>query len=153
MSDDRPSNSHPPPGIDERLAELMSNVNRWRQSGITEYWLRVSYLGAELNRFGDHELTFAKGKLWHYWHGDWREIVAGSDFWLFSVPGGFAWARDMLTKVLPERNEPSDVLRLSFDDQFGFLKILQFEAGHRDASNFTFEVKRFEAGPHPDFKA
>lgn len=139
--------------LDERLAELVENINRWRQAAIGEYWLRVSYLGGELNRFGDHELTFAKGKLWHRWRGEWREIEQGSDFWLFSVPGAFAWARDMLTKVLPQRHESSDALTMIFNDDTGHLELLQFEAGHRDASNFTFEIKRFEAGAHPDFTA
>jgi hypothetical protein len=45
-----------------------------------------------------------------------------------------------------------DVLRLGFDEAMGFLKFLQFEAGHRDASNFTFEVKRFGQGPIPTFR-
>lgn len=138
--------------VDDRMAELVRNINLWREWEATEYWVKVSYLGGELNRFGDHELTFVDDKLWHLWHGEWREIKRGSDFWLLSVVGAFAWARDMITKVLPQRNEPSDVLRIVYDDEYGYVKLLQFEAAHRDASNFTFEVKRFELGPHEAYK-
>ena len=137
--------------MDEQLAALIEGINRWRQKHVLGYWVRVGYLGAELNRFGDHELTFVDGQLWHLWHGKWRKIDEGKDFWLFSIPGGFAWARDMITKIVPETDLPSDALRLELDDDYGYVKMLQFEAGHRDASNFTFEVKTFFEGPHPEF--
>ncbi len=138
--------------MDERTQELIAAVERWRGQGLVEYWLRVSYLGGELNRFGDHELTFAEGVLWHRWHGDWREIRPGSDFWLFSVPGALAWARDLLIKVLPDSGAPAEALRVRFNPEYGYVEHLQFEAGHRDATNFTFEVKRFEPSRHPEFQ-
>ena len=133
-------------------AELMEHINRWRSKNVEDYWVKISYLGSELNRFGDHDLTFVEGKLWHFWRDDWREIKTGSDFWLFSVPGGFAWARDIITKVLPDRAEAADALRVEYDDEYGYVKLLQFEAGHRDPTNFTFEVKRFGEGPHDSFE-
>ena len=73
--------------MNEQLQQLVDGVRTWREHNISDYWLRVSYLGGELNRFGDHELTYTNGKLYHSWRGEWREIKKGSDFWLFSVPG------------------------------------------------------------------
>ncbi len=136
----------------DHLTNLVEGIQRWRWHGIEDYWVRVSYLGGELNRFGDHELAFVGGKLWHLWHGEWREIKAGSDFWLFSVPGAFAWARDMITKVVPTSGVSEDVLSLRLNEEYGYVELLQYEAGHRDAANFTFEVKRFAEGMHPDFR-
>jgi len=137
--------------MDELLSVLVEGINRWRQKGVSSYWVRVGYLGGELNRFGDHELTFVDGQLWHLWHGGWRKIDDGKDYWLFSIPGGFAWARDIVTKVLPSTDAPQDALTIETDKDYGYVRRLQFEAGHRDASNFTFEVKKFSEGPHPEF--
>jgi hypothetical protein len=137
--------------MDEQLSIVVNGITRWRGKNVSRYWARVGYLGAELNRFGDHELSFVDGQLWHLWHGQWRKIEDGKDYWLFSVSGGFAWARDMLTKVLPASGAPQDALTIEIDEEYGYVRKLQFEAGHRDAGNFTFEVKHFAEGLHPDF--
>jgi hypothetical protein len=136
----------------DHLEALAAGIQRWRARGIEDYWVRVSYLGGELNRFGDHELTSTGGNLWHLWRGEWREITMGSDFWLFSVPGAFAWARDMITKVIPATDTDQDMLTLRLNGDYGYVEYLQYEAGHRDAANFTFEVQRFEEGVHPEFE-
>lgn len=134
-----------------KVDELIANVDKWRTSGISDYWLRVGYIGSELNRFGDHVLSYSDGTLYHQWDSDWREIETGSDFWLFSVPGSFAWARDMLVKVVPtDQRVREDTVQLQFDDQYGYVKLLRVSVGERATSNFTFEVKGFGAGKHPD---
>jgi hypothetical protein len=135
----------------EQMNALVDAITLWRSKNVSRYWVRVGYLGAELNRFGDHELTFADGQLWHLWHGKWRKIDDGRDYWLFSVPGSFAWARDILTKILPATDAPQGALTIELDEDYGFVRRLQFEAGHRDAANFTFEVKHFSEGAHPEF--
>lgn len=137
--------------MQEQLNDLAVAINRWREKGIEAYWIQVDYIGAALNRMGNHTLTFANGKLWHQWHGNWREIETGSDFWLFSVPGGFAWARDMLLKVLPAAGSDDGAISLRFNAGYGYVEYLRVNAARRDAANFTFEVKHFGVGPHPDF--
>jgi hypothetical protein len=139
--------------MSELMQELVEGIRKWREQDVEDYWLRVSYLGGELNRFGDHEMTYKGGTLYHLWHGKWREIKQGSDFWLFSVPGGFAWARDLLTKVAPKTEVGEDALDIVIDDDYGFVKRLDFQVGHRDPENFTFEVTRFGTGVHPSFEA
>jgi hypothetical protein len=137
--------------MDQQLQSLAESVNRWRSQDIQDYWVHVDYIGAALNRMGNHTLTFTGGQLWHRWHDDWREIETGSDFWLFSVPGAFAWARDMLAKVLPAAEAGGDAVELRFNDEYGYVEYLRVKAARRDAANFTFEVKGFGVGPHPDF--
>ena len=138
--------------MNEQMQALIDGVNRWRSSGVQDYWLHVDYIGSALNRMGNHTLTFTQGKLWHSWHDEWREIETGSDFWLFSVPGGFAWARDMLTKVLSDEDIEAGALELRFNAEYGYVEFLRVKMSHRDAANFTFEVKDFGEGAHPDFK-
>src|SRR5438309_2197729 len=117
--------------MNEQLQALIDGIRTWREHNIQDYWLRVSYLGGELNRFGDHELTFTKGKLYHSWHGGWREIEKGSDFWLFSVPGTFAWARDLMMKVAPDTDAGDEAVDVIIDDEYGYVRRLQLEVGHR----------------------
>lgn len=139
--------------MDGRLAELAEAIERWRGSDVDDYWLRVSYIGAAVNRFGDHELTCVGGTLWHCWEGAWRQIAQGSDFWLFSVPGAFAWARDLITRVVPEHDLPAGALTIEYDGQMGFVRTMHLDAAQRDAHNFSFEVRQFGTGVHPDFDA
>jgi hypothetical protein len=138
--------------MDDLMQQLVEGIRTWRNHNISDYWVRVSYLGGELNRFGDHELTQVDGKLYHHWQDKWREIKQGSDFWLFTVPGSFAWARDMITKVAPGTDVGLDAVDLVMDEEYGYVQRLQFEAGQRDSENFTFEVKRFGAEAHPNFE-
>lgn len=137
--------------MDQHLQALADAVNRWRSKNIESYWWQIDYIGASLNRMGQQTLTFAQGKLWHQWHGEWREIKSGSDFWLYSVPGSFAWARDMLTKVLPDSDAGPEGIDLRFNSEHGYIEYMRVKAAKRDASNFTFEVKAFGVGPHPEF--
>ncbi len=133
-----------------KIDELTTNVEKWRISDISDYWLRVGYIGSELNRFGDHVLSMSGGTLYHQWDGNWRTIERGSDFWLFSVPGSFAWARDMLLKVVPtDRRVHEDTVQIQFDSTYGYVKLLRVSIGERAVSNFTFEVKGFGVGKHP----
>lgn len=134
-----------------KIDGLTENIGKWRASNVSDYWLRVGYIGSELNRFGDHVLSYSGRKLYHQWEHDWRVIEPGSDFWLFSVPGSFAWARDMLIKVVPaDQRVSEDSIQLQFDEQYGYVKLLRVSVGERAVSNFTFEVKRFSVGKHPD---
>jgi hypothetical protein len=135
------------------LQALVEGINRWRASNITDYWVHVSYMGGELHRFGDHVLTFTQGKLWHLRGGEWRVVEKGSDFWLFSVPGAFAWARDTLTKSLPEIGAGPEMCTIRCQAEFGYVELLQVEVGHRAEANFTFQVSHFGIGRHPDFDA
>jgi hypothetical protein len=100
---------------------------------------------------GNHDLTFSDGQLWHRWHDDWRKIETGSDFWLFSVPGSLAWARDIVDKVLPATDAPESALELEFDGTYGYVKRLKVQMSQRDPSNFTLEIKAFGEGPHAEF--
>jgi hypothetical protein len=136
--------------VSDELQGLVDHIGRWRSAGVDEYWVRVDYIGSALNRMGDHVLTQAKGAFWHQWHGDWRKIEPGSDYWLFSVPGAFAWTREMLSAVGSSEDSESPI-QLEFDDQYGFVKKLRVKMPERDAANFTFEVKDFGVGTHPDF--
>ncbi len=138
--------------MNDELGELVAAIERWRASGIDDYWVAVSYMGPAVNRFGDHELTCAGGKLWHRWNEGWRPVERGSDFWLFSVPGAFAWARDMLTKVLAAHGAGEDAVELRFDDEYGFVRFMRVRVAQRDAHNFTFEVRRFGVGAHPEYE-
>ena len=130
---------------------LVENIGKWRSSGIDSYWVQVDYIGSALNRMGNHLLTYTDGALWHQWHDEWRKIEKGSDFWLFSVPGAFAWVREMITTVGAAADDDPSPIQLQFDDERGFVKLLRVKMPSRDAANFTFEVKDFGAGAHPDF--
>ena len=135
----------------DHLQTLKDNVNRWRNSGIEEYWVQIDFIGAAMNRMGIHELTTSGGKLYHERHGDWREIETGSDFWLYSIPGTFAWTRDMLTKILPAAGVGDEGIELEFNEEYGYVQHLRVKAAKRDASNITFDVKKFGVGTHPEF--
>ncbi len=130
---------------------LIEGIERWRLHNVDDYWIRVDYMGAELNRLGDHVLTYVHGKLWHHWHGAWREVEKGSDFWLFSVPGGFAWARDVLTKIIPATEVGDEAIELRFNDEYGYVEYMRVKVAKRDAHNFTLEIKGFGVGPHAEF--
>ena len=134
--------------MDEQLKKLVKGVNIWRAKNVEEYWVDVGYMGSAVNRLGDHTLTYANGSLWHLWEGTWRELKQGSDFWLYSVPGAFAWARDMISKV----DHEGRTLELTINETYGYVEFLRMRAEKRDANNFTFEVRRFETGAHPDFE-
>jgi len=137
--------------MSDHLEELKQNIQKWRSQNIDEYWVHVGYIGAAVHRFGDHVLTIADGKLYHQWQDDWREIETGSDFWLFSVPGAFAWARDMITKVMPADEKVSeDTLQITYNETYGYIELLRVSVGERATTNFTFETKAFGVGRHPD---
>jgi len=110
--------------------------------------MNVGYMGAAINRLGDHDLTMVNGQLYHLWNDTWRKIETGSDYWLFSVPGAFAWARDMI-KLLGD-DDPR--LEMACNEAYGYVEFLRVKEGHRDQHNFTFEVRRFGRGAHPSFK-
>jgi hypothetical protein len=137
--------------MNERLEELKTAIQCWRNHNIEDYWLSVGYLGAAVNRFGDHDLTCIQGRLWHLWNGQWREVQTGSDYWLFSVPGSFAWVRDMIEHVLPEAGE-GHMLDVRYNEEYGYVEYLRVKAARRDAHNFTYEVRRFGTGAHPAFE-
>lgn len=137
---------------DIKMKELVQNISKWRASGPASYWLRVGYIGAELNRVGDHDLTVVGGVLYRRWEGKWRKVEDGKDFWLFTVPGSFAWARDILMKVVPEANDVSDDdVVIEYDAEHGYIKTLKVSVGQRASANFTYEVKRFGSGPAESF--
>lgn len=133
--------------MSSELQGLLDHIGKWRDAGISDYWVRVDYIGSALHRMGDHILTQVDGALWHRWHDDWREIATGSDYWLFSVPGAFAWTREMLNAV----GDDASPVQLEFDDRYGYVRKLRVKMPERDAANFTFEVKDFGVGAHPDF--
>lgn len=128
---------------------LVSAIQLWLAKHVDDYWVEVDYIGSALNRMGLHVLTYVGGKLWHQWHGEWREIRVGSDFWLFSVPGSFALAREMLQAA--GDTDPSPV-QLHLNEDYGYVDMLRVKMPQRDAANFTFEVKQFGVGAHPDFR-
>nr|MBN1229097.1 hypothetical protein [Anaerolineae bacterium] len=133
--------------MEASIEALSEAIIKWRGKDVKDYWVSVAYMGAAVNRFGDHTISCIDGKLHHLWMGDWRELKTGSDFWLFSVPGALAWARDMLRKV-----EPGDeMLEIRFNDEYGYVEYMRMKAERRDTHNFTFEVRYFAEGPHPEF--
>jgi hypothetical protein len=138
--------------MEEHLNALKEGIRRWRECQVGDYWLSASYIGAAVNRFGDHDLTVVDGRLYHLWHGAWREIAQRSDFWLFAVPVTFAWARDLLTKELPAAGAGADAIELRFDADYGLIRLMRVHFPARDAHNFTYEVRHFAKGPHPDFR-
>lgn len=138
--------------MDELTSALAEAIRRWRDQEVADYWLSVAYIGSAVNRFGDHEMTVVDGAAWRLVEWGWRRVGVGSDFWLFTVPGAFAWARDLITKVIPPRPDAAEVLTVEYDDEVGFVRYMRFNAGQRDPLNFTFEVRRFGRGPHPDFE-
>jgi hypothetical protein len=130
---------------------LLENINRWRAAGVDQYWIQVDYIGSALHRMGNHVLTQVDDNLWHQWHDEWRHVEPGSDFWLFSIPGAFAWTRDTLDAVAESHDDPPPV-QLRFSGDYGFVELLRVKMPERDAANFTFEVTDFGIGAHPDFK-
>ncbi len=138
--------------MDEYIKKLVEGINLWRSKEIEEYWIQAEYLGGDINRVGDHTFTVADGKLHHLWKGKWREIETGKDYWLFSVPGTFAWARDMLTKILPEAEAGPEAITLRFNDEYGYVEHMDVKVAKRDATNVSYEVKVFGEGRHPDFE-
>jgi hypothetical protein len=138
--------------MSDLLTNLASAVRRWRDHDVEDYWISVSYMGPAVNRFGDHDLTFVGNKLWHSWDGGWREILPGSDWWLFSVSGAFAWTRDIVTRGISEAGLKMDFVELAFNEVYGYVEFLRVRMPQRSASNFTYEVRRFGTGSHPSFK-
>jgi hypothetical protein len=135
--------------MSENLEALSRNVQLWRSKAVDAYWVRVDYIGSSLHRMGDNTLTYANGKLWHQWHGEWREIKSGSDFWLMSIPGAFSLAREVISEV----GDEDASLTLEFNSDYGYIELLRVKMPERDAANFTFETKSFGIEPHPDFKS
>ena len=135
--------------MSENLAALSRNVQIWRSKEVASYWVRVDYIGSSLHRMGDHTLTYVDGKLWHQWHGEWREIKSGSDFWLMSVPGAFSLAREVINEV----GDDDTSLTLTFNSGYGYIESFRVKMPERDAANFTFETKSFGSEPHPEFKS
>lgn len=131
------------------LDMLAENINRWRKSGISEYHEHVFYMGSALNRVGDHELCLRDEILFHKWQGAWREIRKGSDFWLLSVSGTFAWARDLLKEVHEGSLDPL-ALAIDYDEELGFIRQMKINLGRRNLDNFNFEVREFETYCPPD---
>lgn len=138
--------------MQEKLELLLQHVDLWRSRNVVDYWLRASYLGGELNRMGDHVLSYASGRLYQEASPMWVEIEKGKDFWLFSVPGTFAWARDMIVKVAPADPSVTDAsIIIEFDEEFGFVRLLKVAVGKRASANFTYEVRAFGVGVHERF--
>ena len=137
--------------MSDPLATLMEGVNRWRQLGARDYWVHVGYLGGDLDKVGEHEVTHTEGKLWHSKDGgDWLEVAKGSSKWLFSVEGTFVWAKDIITKLLPKAEAGPEALELRCNEDFGYVEIMRLKLAKRDADNMTLEVKGFGPGKHPE---
>ena len=134
--------------MSHHLSELVKGVNLWRSKSVGDYWLSVGYMGAAINRLGDHDLAVVDGQLYHQWDDTWRKIEKGSDYWLFSVPGAFAWARDMIDLL----GEDDPRLEMACNEMYGYIEFLRVKADRRDEHNFTFEVRRFGQGRHPNFE-
>jgi hypothetical protein len=58
----------------------------------------------------------------------------------------------MLVKVLPEIDGGLDALELAFNEKYGYVEYMRVRLGQRDTHNFTYEVRRFDVGPHPGFE-
>jgi hypothetical protein len=137
--------------MSEHLATLVEGVGRWRQLSVTDYWIRVGFLGGDLEKVGEHEVTHAEDKLWHSKDGgDWVEVKQGSYRWLFGVEGAFVWTKDLITKVLPKAEAGADTIELRINEDFGYIEYLRLQLAKRDAENLTFEVKGFGLGKHPE---
>jgi hypothetical protein len=134
------------------LDRLMAGVRKWRGSSVGDYWIHVGYLGDDLPRVGEHELTRVEGELWHSKDGgNWQELLQGSIFWLFSVEGTFVWARDVLTKLLPKRDADDKCVELHINPEHGYVEYMRIQLAQRDQDNFTLEVKGFGEGAHPEW--
>jgi hypothetical protein len=134
--------------VSHHMSVLVKGINLWRSKKVSNYWLNVGYMGAAINRLGDHDLTMINGQLYHEWNGAWRKIEMGSDYWLFSIPGTFAWARDMIEML--DEDDPG--LEIACNEMYGYVEFLRVRADHRDEHNFTFEVRRFGQGAPLSFK-
>lgn len=128
---------------------LAHNIRKWRANGITDYHMHVYYMGSALNRVGDHDICWRDDSLWHKWKGSWREIEKGKDFWLFSVVGAFAWARDLIAEGDKGELDPSALL-IEYDDRLGYVRQLKVNMGRRNLDNFSYEVKNLSPGLPPD---
>ena len=137
--------------MSDALPTLLAGVNRWRQLGVADYWIRVGYMGSDLNRVGEHELTVSSGSLWHAKDGgDWTEVTKGSSIWLFGIEGTFVWSQNIITVVLPETGGSSEALSLRCNEDFGYVEYLRLQLPERNRENLTFELKDFGLGKHPD---
>ena len=136
--------------MNEHLSKLLAGADRWRAKGIGDHWLHAAYMGADLDRFGEHDLAQVKNELWHSKDGGpWRVLSKGSIYWVFSVPGAFVWARDMLTKALPQQGAGPDSVTLRINEEYGYIEYLKVQVAKRAADNFTLEVQSFGPGDHP----
>jgi hypothetical protein len=139
--------------MNELLSQLLAGAASWRGKGIDEYWLHVAYVGGDLDRFGEHDLTLVEDELWHSKDGGkWKTLSNGSIYWVFSVPGTFVWVRDMLTKVLPEQGAGPDSVTLRMNDEHGYVEYLKVQVAKRAADNFTLEIQDFGLGEHPNWR-
>lgn len=137
--------------MSEPLAELLEGIERWRQLDVDDYWIRLSYMGGDLNKVGEHEVTREAGKFWHSKDGgDWRELMKGSLSWLFSVEGLFVWTKDIITKLLPQLEGGTEGLVFEINDDFGYVESLNLKLAKRDTDNMTIEIKGFGLGKHPE---
>ena len=133
------------------LNELKFNISKWRDRGPDDYWIVVSYVGGEFNRLGDHTLTIMGDDIYdQVYDGSWRKINKGSDYWLFTVPGTYAWARDLITKVLPDAGGDASNIEIEYGPM-GQITHVQIRMPSRDAHNLTLDVRGFGAGQHENF--
>lgn len=137
--------------MDDKVQALKSAVNRWRSKNVSDYWLSFSYMGPVLHHFGDHTISVVGGQPYHAWDDGWRELKKGGDFWLFTVPGTFTWARDLMLKVAPKANASPDAIAITFDEGYGYVTKLDVKFAERDGQNFNLDVRSFGEGPHPNF--
>ena len=138
--------------MENLLWQLAEHVEHWRRLKVGDYWLHSRYLGSALHHLGEQDLTYTQDKLWHLRNNEWHALEKGSDFWLMSVPGTFVWARDLLTKVLPEMGADADAVEVRYNADFGFVEYLRVNVASRDAANFTYEVTSFGVGVHAEWK-
>ena len=137
--------------MSDHLEALSTHVEQWRQLSVQDYWVRLSYIGGDINLVGEHEVTRAEDKLWHSKDaGDWNELAKGSFKWLFSIEGTFVWTKDIITKLLPRAETGQDALELRFNDDFGYVEFMRLKMAKRDTDNVTVEVNAFGLGPHPE---
>lgn len=139
--------------MNELLSQLLAGAARWREKEIEDYWLHAAYMGADLDRFGEHDVTQVEDELWHSKDGGaWKTLSNGSIYWIFSVPGTFVWVRDMLTKVLPQQNAGAEAVELRINEEHGYVEYLKVTVAKRASDNFTLETQDFGLGEHPEWR-